>query len=382
MMGGRNAQTQQRGNTPVPPGGLYDQSGRRIAALISKSVRQVAALDSTPIPSEAPALTPADNECDSNADTCVLGKNFKLIKLTGRVADAYGYKGDDFDAIHIVSGITAYDHPQHGTILLTINQALWYGIKMDHSLINPNQLRSYGVPVWDNPFDPTRDIHIEANDLISIPLFQMGTKTLFNSRVPTDDELQDPALVRIELTSKRQWEPRDMQVSQISHHRDSPFHQFRVVISEATTLPQPIHQHIDPRSDDYDLASIDPLLTTGPCYQINDTHYVQRVDSDVPIRRTFVSTERHSSATAEALSERFGIGIHRARRTLDATLQNGVRSALLPLERRYRADRRFDKRILKCRMSTDTAYFPVKSLHGKTCSQIYFEKSGFYSVYI
>jgi hypothetical protein len=83
MMGGRNAQAQQRGNTPVPPGGLYDQSGRRIATLISKSIQQVAALDSTPIPNESPAFTHADNECDSNADTCVLGKNFKLIELKG-----------------------------------------------------------------------------------------------------------------------------------------------------------------------------------------------------------------------------------------------------------------------------------------------------------
>jgi Reverse transcriptase (RNA-dependent DNA polymerase) len=381
MMGGRNAQAQQRGNTPVPPGGLYDQTGRRIATLISKSVRQVAALDSTPIPNEAPAFTSADNECDSNADTCVLGKNFKLIELTGRVADVYGYKGDEHDAIHIVSGITAYDHSQHGTVLLTIHQALWYGTKMDHSLINPNQLRSYGVPVWDNPFDPTRDIQIEATDSVLIPLQQMGTKTLFNSRSPSDEELQDTTLLRIELTSKRPWDPRDMQVSQISHYSDTTFQPLRVIISETNALPQPVFQHVDPRSDDFDLASVDPLLTAGPYQSINETHYVQRVDSDVPVRRTFISTERHSNATAEALSERFGIGIHRARRTLDATLQNGVRSALLPLERRYRADRRFDKRILKCRMSTDTAYFPVKSLHGKTCSQIYYEKGGFYSVY-
>lgn len=265
--------------------------------------------------------------------------------------------------------------------MLTINQALWYGIKMDHSLINPNQLRSYGVPVWDNPFDADRELSIEATDAVTIPLSQMGTKTLFNSRVPSDDELQDPALMRIELTSKKKWEPREMQISQVLQHANCPIPRTRVVISEATSIPQPLQQHIDPRSDDYDLASVDPLLATGPYTRNNEVHYVQQADADVPVRRTFVLTERHSSATAEALSERFGIGIHRARRTLDATLQNGVRSATLPMERRYRADRRFDKRILKCRMSTDTAYFPVKSLHGKTCSQVYFEKGGFYTVY-
>jgi hypothetical protein len=184
MMGGRNAQAQQRENTPVPPGGLYDQTGRRIATLISKSVWQVAALDSTPIPNEAPAHTPADNECDSNANTCVLGKNFKLIELTGRVADVYGYKGDEHDAIHILSGVTAYDHPQHGTILLTIHQALWYGTKMDHSLINPNQLRSYGVPVWDNPFDPTRDINIEATESLLYPITSNRHENVVQQPIP------------------------------------------------------------------------------------------------------------------------------------------------------------------------------------------------------
>ena len=151
-----------------------------------------------------------------------------------------------------------------------------------------------------------------------------------------------------------------MQVSQLSHYSDATFQPLRIIISETNALPQllPVSQHIDPPSDDYDLASVNPLLTSGgPYHPIKDTHYVQCVDSDVTVRCTFVSTERHSSATAEALGEQFGIGIHRAPRTLDAILQNGVRSALLPLERRYRADRRFDKRILKCRMSTDTAYF-------------------------
>jgi hypothetical protein len=182
----------------VPPGGLvYDQSGRRIASLVSTSIRHVAALDTTPVPCKAPPFTTASNECDSNADTCVLGKNFKLLELTGRVADVYGYKGgDNFDAIHIASGATtAYDHPEHGTILLVINQALWYGTQLDHSLISPNQLRSYGVPVlWDNPFDPSRDISVEATDSVTVPLSQIGTKIFFNSRVPSDNELHDPAL--------------------------------------------------------------------------------------------------------------------------------------------------------------------------------------------
>ena len=78
---------------------------------------------------------------------------------------------------------------------------------------------------------------------------------------------------------------------------------------------------------------IDPLLTgydNLAC--INEVIY-DKDTYDVPVRKTFVSTERHTKSTAEDLSERFGIGLHRARQTLKATRQQGTRSAILPMER-------------------------------------------------
>ena len=63
---------------------------------------------------------------------------------------------------------------------------------------------------------------------------------------------------------------------------------------------------------------------------------------DIPSRRTFVSTDRHLQQTAENLAELWGIGLIRAKATLKATTQRGTRSAILPLSRRYRADRRYN----------------------------------------
>jgi hypothetical protein len=65
---------------------------------------------------------------------------------------------------------------------------------------------------------------------------------------------------------------------------------------------------------------------------------------DVPARRTFISNERHSKITADRLAERFGIGPERAKATLRATTQRGLRSAILPIGRRYQADRMFGVR--------------------------------------
>ena len=68
---------------------------------------------------------------------------------------------------------------------------------------------------------------------------------------------------------------------------------------------------------------------------------------DVPAARTFESKERHMSVTPEDLSERWSIGLGQARETLKRTTQRIVRSAVMPLNRRYRADRIFGKRRLR-----------------------------------
>ena len=39
--------------------------------------------------------------------------------------------------------------------IIVLNKEFYYGKKLGHSLINPNQLKSYGTMVWDNPIDST-----------------------------------------------------------------------------------------------------------------------------------------------------------------------------------------------------------------------------------
>ena len=72
-----------------------------------------------------------------------------------------------------------------------------------------------------------------------------------------------------------------------------------------------------------------------------ETRYDQDLE-DEPVRCTYVSTERHEKATAETLAERFCIGPERAKATLQATTHMVTRSAILPIGRRYRANRMFD----------------------------------------
>jgi hypothetical protein len=113
----------------------------------------------------------------------------------------------------IVSGATAYDDPISGeTYILVFNESLYYGNKLDHTLINPYQLRAYGIPLWDNRFDPMHSLSIEVNPTLTISLRAFGTKVGFCTRVPMTNELQ--TCEHIQMTSPHPWNPSEIVMAQ------------------------------------------------------------------------------------------------------------------------------------------------------------------------
>jgi hypothetical protein len=65
---------------------------------------------------------------------------------------------------------------------------LFFGTLLPNSLINPNQLRAYGLEVNGDPFDLTQHFGIETEDSTRIPFDTTGTIIHFESRVPTEWE--------------------------------------------------------------------------------------------------------------------------------------------------------------------------------------------------
>ncbi|KAI2496598.1 Reverse transcriptase (RNA-dependent DNA polymerase) [Fragilaria crotonensis] len=371
VMGGRNEQAHIR-------------QDRRIAAVTS--YRHVAS--STHLIRSAfddpPVNTAAHNECDSNADTCCLGKNFIVLQATYRTADVYAYDSSikPLENVPIVIGATAYDDPASGqTFILVFNESLYYGNSLDHSLINPNQLRAYGIPFWDNPYDQARPLSIEVDNDLSIPLCTSGTKIYFRSRVPTVTELAE--CTHLHVTSPSPWDPSQVTMLQeMNQGGTAPWK--RSLPSASASFPL-MYEYLEASSDDALLHSVDPsLVQVG---HLPRSRHIPEVDSityehqDIPSRRTFVSTERHVKVSAELLADRFGIGPKRAQRTLRVTTQRGVRSAILPIGRRYRADRVFGVKRLSGKFATDTAYGKFKSLRANVGCQIYSHKCGFKVAY-
>ena len=106
---------------------------------------------------------------------------------------------------------------------------------------------------------------------------------------------------------------------------------------------------------------------------------IQQVD--VPARRTMVSTERHTKLKASEIAELWGIGPRRAEDTIKATTQRGTRSAIMPISRRYRADRMFQVKRLNGKFATDTLFADEKSLLQNACGQVYTHKCDFSAFY-
>ena len=71
---------------------------------------------------------------------------------------------DSIKSVPIAKAGTAWTSPESGTtFILVFNEGLWMGDKMEHTLVNPNQMRLFGIMVQDNPvcesplYIPTED---------------------------------------------------------------------------------------------------------------------------------------------------------------------------------------------------------------------------------
>ena len=90
------------------------------------------------------------------------------------------------------------------------------------------------------------------------------------------------------------------------------------------------------------------------------------------------TSKRHHGVDADLLSLKWGIGLEKAKNTIKHTTQLNVRSALLPLTRRYRTDLLSQRlKRLSARFYTDTMFSKVgTSLRGNNCAQIFTDGNG------
>ena len=103
---------------------------------------------------------------DTRADTSYAGINFWLHQLTGQTYTVAPLRAtyEFILDVPIATCLTAYTDDYRRTWILVIYKVLWFGSSMDHSLVNPNQIRMTGTPVSDDPFDSTQALGIKHED--------------------------------------------------------------------------------------------------------------------------------------------------------------------------------------------------------------------------
>jgi hypothetical protein len=149
-------------------------------------------------------------ELDSHTDTCVAGANTVPLWFTEHHASVSPFIGEykPLKDIPIASVATAWDNPVNSsTVILVVNEALYFGDRMPYSLLCPNQLRHNGVSVNDVPkfFNSTSSHSIIIPGKLDLPLRMRGVISYLPTRKPTMSELD--RCERFELTSAQSWDP-------------------------------------------------------------------------------------------------------------------------------------------------------------------------------
>lgn len=99
---------------------------------------------------------------------------------------------DSIENAHAVTGMITCNGASIGqTHILAFHKSLYYGPKLDHSLIDPIQVSHYRIGFNDNPCNKTRDLSIDISKEVKICMHSFGTKVRFEILIPTNDELDN-----------------------------------------------------------------------------------------------------------------------------------------------------------------------------------------------
>ena len=180
------------------------------------------------------------------------------------------------------------------------------GGKLEHTLVNPNLLRVYGVSIQDNPFD-TKPLSITTDD-VSVKLYSEGMIICGDTRMPTESELG--RLPRLILTSPHDWDHHNVCFpSHSCHSTDStPIKPSHSILAADTLLQHTIHESI--------------MVASLMSSQVQVAEIAMRSAlQDLPSVQTFQLKERQSTVTPSDLSQRWYIGLGQATQTLKVTTQ-------------------------------------------------------------
>ena len=145
----------------------------------------------------------------------------------------------------------------------------------------------------------------------------MGTIIYCNTHAPNDRELS--TLPHIHLSSSATWDPHNMVF--LTHRMEEEEHQTQILSTSSISLS----------ANDLTSTIHDPANFHSRLISSIQVHAPSKSPEELPSAPTFQSEGRHSSVSPQDLSERWFIGLKKAKDTIKNTTQRVLRSALLPL---------------------------------------------------
>ena len=391
----------QRETTPL---GTFPLRKRFVKALIAR-------LKST---NQAPK---DDRNCelDSHADTVCAGREFVMFDKPERYVNVYPFAEEykPLEDIPIATAATVWTSEQGTRYLLLFHEALFFGDRLDKSLICTNQLRAHGLVVEDVPrqFDrrSTHSIRVPDCDDLTIPLELNGIMSCFATYAPTPDEMEN--LPRVVMTSSARWRPNSKSFADAEENlriiagtmtickgdpnclAASAVPRMIAAATSYRTLMEnnnlDIHRH-DNYGEDDDLyhrliktvhVASDDMTGDGLSGHIDNDVYTT---SEEVKRISAIKSDkdRRSTITPELLSRRWCISLPKAAKTLAVTTQAGVRNVLTPSERKVRKKAPWLKfPNVKGRWYCDLMFSKVPSIHGDNGATVYTNGQGYDVIY-
>jgi hypothetical protein len=315
----------------------------------------------------------------------VLGSNCAIFEETGRTIDVYAYDHTMGSTTRkVVSGVFAYDDPDNGqVILLVVHQGLHIP-HLRYSLIPPFQMRENDVVVNERPkfqcAKPTSDDHAIIVELSNgqpyrIPLSLHGTSSFIDIRRPTETEISDSELLRVELTySTPEWEPGSTRYSEIER---------RLQDGSSTRDETPRSNRLTPAIRRLD--AVDRQVMSWYEHEVSQTAAVIAGVNLMYCDAWLATTMKeqccvqsiHTSGgdtgiTAQELARNWNIPLERAKRTLAVTTQRGIKTRPTTLTRRFKTnDRMLRYNRLNADMFTDTLESGTTSRRQNKFAQVF-----------
>jgi hypothetical protein len=306
------------------------------------------------------------SELDSHADTCMAGCNTIVLELTDTKVSITPFS-DEYKAIKdipIATMATAWDDPSEGdTVILVINEALYFGDRMSHSLLCPIQIRENGLVVQDVPrqFDDSL-FHaiVDPKTKRQLKLEMSGVISYFNTRKPTEEELEH--CQHIELKSATTWEP---------YNESFGWAECQVALTVTTSALFP---------DEDDVFAERLIASIKAAAADEDGNGLSGMNDPVlysvteEYRRVMEmsSSKAMPTLTKELLARKWHIGLDKAQKTLLATTQEGLRTVVHPLTRRYQTRQphmRYPK--VETVLYSETLFAKFKAARMHTYAQVF-----------